>query len=302
MKNKGNEPDYDLGFIVPVTKIIGKELNLKNWMSNLPNGSFEIILVHDIQDTVTSPFLNEIVSKLNNSRVHLHEISANSPGVARNYGLKMCSAKWIQFVDADDLPNIQGSLNLISDNGFCGEIILGNYSVSNNGKIQNYSLTNCKDPFEMLAMNPGLWRIIFPRDLVKDIFFREYKMAEDQLFLLDINFFSQKILIFERNIYTYFKNLDGQLTGSKNSISDISNVIPITVGYLKKSSNNVSKYIAIFLIRQLITEFKNTQIFKRPRLLKNFFLICTRLGPSKTLVALNAMYRVLYFKAFYEKK
>lgn len=296
------QPNYVLGIIVPITKLMGKEQNLKKWLSHLPEGHIQIILIHDVQDKETALFLNEIVSIIHDSRVHLYEMSAKSPGVARNYGLKMCSAEWIQFVDSDDLPNIQGSLNLVSDHGSQKKVIVGNYSVSRNGEIFENLSSFCKDNLEMFAMNPGLWRIIFSRDLLNSKYFREFKMAEDQLFLLDLNFFSQKIIFSDKNIYTYFKNLDGQLTSSKRSINDISNVIPITANHLKKSSQEVSKYVAIFLIRQLITEFKNTKILKSPTLIGKFFLMCARLGPAKTLVVLNAMYRVLYFKVFCEKK
>jgi hypothetical protein len=127
-------------------------------------------------------------------------------------------------------------------------------------------------------------------------------MAEDQLFLLDMNFFSQNILFSEENIYTYFKNLEGQATSLKENICQISNVIPLTVDHFKKSSGDVSNYIAIFLIRQIITEFKNTHIYKMPILLKKFSLVCVHLGFIKTLVALKAIYKVFYFKVYCEKK
>jgi hypothetical protein len=93
-----------------------------------------------------------------------------------------------------------------------------------------------------LALNPGIWRIIFKSDLVRYSHFEDYQMAEDQDFLARI-FTSQTKCIFTPEVfYTYVKHNQGQQTKSKVAIRDLSKSIP---------------RLSILLVRQMLTGVKN---------------------------------------------
>jgi hypothetical protein len=83
-------------------------------------------------------------------------------------------------------------------------------------------------------------------------------MAEDQLFILQYDFSSRKIEFSERVVYTYFKNIPGQLTSQKSAVSDISKVIPITFKVFQNSTHLSQEFAAIMLVRQVITKSKNS--------------------------------------------
>jgi hypothetical protein len=44
-----------------------------------------------------------------------------------------------------------------------------------------------------IAMDPGFWRMIFRREIIGSVRFTSYKMGEDQLFLLALDFFNRKL-------------------------------------------------------------------------------------------------------------
>jgi hypothetical protein len=74
---------------------------------------------------------------------------------------------------------------------------------------------------DQIAKNPGIWRIIFPSEIAKDVDFPNYKMAEDQIFLAMVGLKNPTINYIDQVVYRYFKNVPNQLTTSKIAISDL---------------------------------------------------------------------------------
>jgi hypothetical protein len=82
-------------------------------------------------------------------------------------------------------------------------------------------------------------------------------MGEDQLFLLDLGIFHRRVQFFNIPIYTYFRNIEGQLTSRAENIVEISNVIPETFLIFEEATGNEKKLIGIMLVRQIMTFIKN---------------------------------------------
>jgi hypothetical protein len=74
-------------------------------------------------------------------------------------------------------------------------------------------------------LNPGIWRMIFNIQAISDVRFSRYRMGEDQLFLLELNFFQQNLEFSDSLTYKYFIGGEHQLTKDRGAISEIKDVI-----------------------------------------------------------------------------
>jgi len=245
--------------VVPVTRLSGKEKNLRDWTVRLSQ-EVSVLIVHDIQDSSTSRILHSILSEAKNSRIHLIDVTLNSPGLTRNLGIGYLHSDWTWFVDADDLPEISEALAIIEKANKDSEVLIANYSLMFiDAKRKNKTLINSQT-LESVAINPGLWRMIFRSDLIDEHKFKKYRMGEDQLFLLNFGIFHRRVQFFETSIYTYFKNVRGQLTSQRKDILEISDVISETVIIFKGANETEKKLIGVVLLRQLLTLIKNSDL------------------------------------------
>lgn len=249
-----------LFLIVPVTRLSGKEKNLRNWILKLSSPEVSVLLAHDVQDSSTARILQSILAEARNSRIHLIDSTLNSPGLTRNLGIGYLQSDWTWFVDADDLPEISDALTIIEMANKDSEVLIANYSLMFiDSKQKNKTLINSQT-LESVAMNPGLWRMIFRTDQINEHKFKKYRMGEDQLFLMDFGIFHRRVQFFQTSIYTYFKNVHGQLTSRKKDILEITDVISETVTIFKDANESEKKLIGVVLLRQLLTLIKNSNL------------------------------------------
>jgi hypothetical protein len=293
-------PNGNMGkllIIVPVTKMANKLGNLQTWLSKTTNQEVKILIVHDIADEPTSLELKEIVSKFSRLKIELIEKKLNSPGLARNLGLATVNYEWISFVDSDDLVDVSGLLNMISKSPLDAEIIIGNYKVSSSKSTKSMKTSESIDPKMNVAMNPGIWRMVFRQEVIGRTRFSKYKMGEDQLFLLDIDFFRRNLFFSNLFPYTYFQNVEGQLTSDRKSVKDISKVIKETIQKFNKSDKSIQSYVGMITLRQMITEFK---FYVR----NNFFIAFYKLVVNLKLIRPHLMLTLLksFFTFFLEMK
>lgn len=265
-----------LQIIVPVTRLHGKSYNLEKWLSNLPDSQVSVVLVHDRQDELTSAVLSAIASQ-NQRNITLVEGIFNSPGVARNAGRNLVESDWTWFVDADDLPDVRAAIDGIADAKPETEVIVGDFQIESQGKLTFNQTSTCMRPLVSVAYNPGLWRMIFRSDTLENTFFKTYRMAEDQLFLLEYGLYSRKLFFFNKTVYTYFKEVSGQLTSNRFAIQEINLVISETWMIYSKSNKPEKKLIAVMLMRQIATFMR----FSSARRNASFFL--RGLGNSRKL-------------------
>ena len=86
-----------LSCIVPVSKMANELFELETWVRNSSGLDIEIIIVHDIQDEETEEQLVNLFASLQDDRLRFIQEKVNSPGLARNLGLKIAQGKWIAF-------------------------------------------------------------------------------------------------------------------------------------------------------------------------------------------------------------
>lgn len=274
MANNGNSKlgiKSGLAIIVPITKLAGNHLNLKSWLMELPDAKIEVFLVHDVQDAETSIILKEILVQLSNPKVKFLEGEFGAPGIARNFALSYITSEWFWFVDADDLPRVQSVLSELEKVEPKYDVVLGEFEViiqfSNTPQLKS----NTNSDLRNVARNPGIWRMIFRSEVFQEYRFRDFRMAEDQIYLLDIKLFERKLKFSRLIFYSYFKHDFGQLTSNNLAISELKLTIPVVVSWLQVSVGIQRQYIEIMLARQISTEFKSADWRDRLKILRTDF-------------------------------
>jgi len=279
----------ELGIVVPVTKLSRNLANLESWLSKLPKGRIQVILVHDVQDTETAPALNQILMKIKDRRIEYFEGYFGAPGLARNYGMTKINSNWIWFVDSDDLPVLENVIKNLKSTGDDIEILVGQFETDRNGQ-RFRSDTPTSGGYEKIAYNPGIWRILFRAEIFSKYEFQKFKMAEDQLFLIDVNFFKRRCRFSEDIFYIYFKHTHGQLTDQMQAISELAMTIPVVINEIKKNNLGSRKYLEIILARQLGTELKHASkkdiftILKKDIFLVKNLSVQSQMGVGITLM------------------
>lgn len=169
-----------------------------------------------LDTTQPSPDLESDIIKLENLGARLVIGDYKSPGKARNAGMRETEGGWITFWDADDNPFLERYLKAIEQSDYDTTLIFGSYEVHQSNRHKSRSIAATTE-VTGLAMNPGLWRFIFRRDLLDDVSYTDLSLGEDQVFLAHLFSKHPKWKMFEPVLYSYVVGHNGQLTSSTRS-------------------------------------------------------------------------------------
>jgi glycosyltransferase involved in cell wall biosynthesis len=250
--------------IVPVHQMGGKLQNLQSWLSE--SKEIDIILVHDFSNDSTQSELEGILNNSNFAHVLLTTGHYGSPGIARNAGFEKVKTDFVTFWDSDDLPNLGLYLEMTKIlNEGVADVCLGGYKIVNlkDHSVEVVNLHSTTVNHEV-ALNPGVWRMVFRTSTIPKSPFRNHLLGEDHLFLQELKFASMEKAILGKAVYTYFYAGEGNLTSNKNLIPELTQVFNTTDEYRKKSvSNEELEFSSILLAREGITMIKSGQfLFK----------------------------------------
>ena len=240
---------------MPVSSMAGKLKKLEEWVSRTKGLPVEIVLVHDFKDQQTQKELENLVAGAHQIPLRLFRVEYGNPGETRNFGLEKISAKWVQFADSDDELDVASSIKAIDAARIQSEILITNYLESNLINSEE-SILRHGESLLRISLNPGVWRMIFKRDLLSNVRFSKYRMGEDQLFLLDLDFYHRNLEFSNLFTYKYFTGGENQLTNNRSAISEIKALIfEISEKYLTLSRKN-DKYASIMIARLILTLLK----------------------------------------------
>jgi glycosyltransferase involved in cell wall biosynthesis len=283
-----------LSVVVPISRMAGRLENLRGWFENLDPERIETIFVHDIADEATIHELREIIEESKFSNCKVLEGNFGGPGSARNAGISQCKSEWITFWDSDDFVFVNEYLSSIQNLDSTINLLVGNYEIHD---IRNGStitrLLPTSDPLTSLAMNPGIWRMVFRRDAIGNIQFPNLQMAEDQVFICRFLSQNPKIIYTDRVLYRYFIGNQSQLTRNTAALKDLSEASKLTLDVLGNSKNSNSTFTAILFERQIITGIKNGVFRTKVSQLVNQVLAFISLRPSKVLLIARALKFIL---------
>ena len=173
-----------------------------------------------------------------------------SPGVARNAALSKCEAKYLMFCDVDDVPifeNIYTFLKICAthraDIGIGGWMVLGETKVKSTRPIS-------------VGLNPGIWRMIFSRELVGGTTFSDAHWGEDQEFFVKMLEKKPKLFVDNLPIYKYRRDVLGSQTSNTSNVEYLAKITKncIRAGM---STTRASRVVVITMIlRQILTLIK----------------------------------------------
>ena len=247
--------------ICPVRNMGGRLQFLEKWINEiLVDPQIETIIVHDFSNEEDREELQLICSEHQNIR--LIEGQFGNPGSARNAGLSVSRGKRVVFWDCDDEPNVTSFLGLLkSEEAKDSDVCIARFNIFNEltksiSKDSTWSGNFVQD-HKSFALNPGIWRIIFKRELLTNIYFDPLNMAEDQLFICQAMLKAKIVTFSDNQIYTYFIGSAHHLTKNKDALQDLLPAMKRTKSLIRKNTAAEMKLLLnLMSARQFISGLK----------------------------------------------
>lgn len=259
-----------LSIVVPVCKMAGKMQNLKTWLSLAGSFDVEIWIIHDRQDDFTGDELVKLIRQLDNPNVFYHEEYFGAPGLARNKGLEQARGEWVCFWDSDDLPNLLNAVKAIQDSANDSNVLIGQFQRKNeiSGAIVSNSHTSS---VHQLGFDPGIWRFIFKREIMREVRFEGMRLGEDQLLLTSLPFESLRIEFLQVHLYTYYVGNHGHQSSNMRYVDDLLLGIGFLRNRISKKGYSKEELTEIVLVNMILTAlFRGTFKVRRVALFTTF--------------------------------
>ena len=217
--------------------------NMENTIKRTLDNLFEQITEHDdievicINDNSSDKTL-EIISKYKNLKI-VNLTERITTGACRNKGLDLATKEYIQFLDGDDLLNLNTVRDIISSMISDKDIQIGigefeiydseSKCVIQDHKGVNFLLKSDKiimktsDLYSVLFQltNAACWNKVFKREFLDEncLRFSDCTYAEDMSFMDKCLTVSNKLLIVKENMITYTSPETNPYSSDKNSIN-----------------------------------------------------------------------------------
>ena len=287
-----------LSVVVPVGEMQGRLKNLRGWLHQIGSHPIQVILVCDLVGDDCLEELHYLINILQNDNIILAQGRFGSPGEARNAGVGLSTAEWIAFWDSDDIPNWKIVIKSIQHVASEVEVVVGGFETrqDSDSHLIRRELPvpgNTAENLNSLAFNPGLWRMVFRRQLINTVSFSKFRMGEDHLYVLQLSLPNRNIHFSSDVFYQYFLGDPGHLTRSQDAIQDLAGVILSNILELKKVELSQSRYVANFLAREFLTLVKRGSWRSRWISLKLVTKLPREVGIRKTLQVFSIILNLL---------
>jgi glycosyltransferase involved in cell wall biosynthesis len=246
--------------IVPIKNMAGKLSNLESWLGTALQLEIEVILILDGCTDKTDDELR-MAGYYSYPNCIPFYTTGIGPGMARNLGLQSAEGTWVCFWDSDDIGDVkkllEGIAILEANNS---EVGIGGYQMGSQGFDSTGAQMKylpVKNSLDLVILNPGIWRMIFHRNLLVNCKFGKSRMGEDHVFLASTLTISPKICFFDFSLYTYFKGIPDQLTSFNIDKSDLLTSISEIESLLSESKIEHRKYLYAMIFRLSLTLVKH---------------------------------------------
>ncbi|WP_368985471.1 glycosyltransferase family 2 protein [Caldifermentibacillus hisashii] len=299
---KSKKRDY---LVTVITPVYNGEAFLKKSIESVLNQSLsfhkiEYILIDDCSTDRSRNLLLDYGKRYDNISVVSLECNSGSPSHPRNIGIKLASAPYITFLDADDWfhPNgLQVLYEILEETG--DPYVVGRTMKVESGKIQVIGEHQCckerrsVSPFSIphifhhLGPTARMIRTSFIRE--HQISFPEMKFAEDKLFFIDVLTNCKRISTTTKPIY-YVNRLDEtkktRLTNQTNILQKTNYNLQVVHYTLSRKFNTEIEKMIINRIYEFdfMRRFFTTPHFQRTRWkLLYYYKFRQMLKPAKKL-------------------
>ena len=251
-----------ISVIVPVYNV---ENYIERCLNSIINQTYKNIEIVCVNDGSTDNSLN-ILNKFQKKDSRIKIISQENQGLseARNVGIKNSSGKYIGFVDSDDwvdLDYYEKLYNALIDSK--SDFACANTKFFDNGKIsyikfqQNQIFSEFDKEIDNYK-NGSVWDKLYKKSLFieNDIKFIKGRYFEDNIVLLQLSYYSKKVVTINSVSYYYFNN-NNSITREINSEKELKRQqdmyymceVILNYFYNKNVSKKVIKSIKKFLFR-----------------------------------------------------
>jgi hypothetical protein len=280
--------------VIPIGKMNGDLSVLESWLPQISTYPLRLIIVHDVQDVHTTFALNKMMSEFHALEITMISGIFGSPGLARNKGTSLVNSKWIAYWDCDDFPSLERIFEAIQSSENSCEILVGGFTlkVSDSSILSERHASN--PSVQSVAINPGVWRMVFKTSLIPQLIFSDLKLAEDQLLLSQICFAERNACFIPFSFYVYHLGGPNQLTNSKSGLYDLlvaSKILLIKTN--KYLSNETILFNLTLVIRQQMTLLKRGGLGLRLSSIKLLFQYIVKLKPSTLKIGFVAIKNVV---------
>lgn len=241
--------------IVPIRPRLSDVLNVGSWLSKPRAEAISFILVLDRPTLEIESFIQSFI--VDYPEIDIVVITGNfgGPGAARNAALPLVKSRFLIFWDSDDNPRIESVLDHLSHQTLSGSTLsIGGFCLKEELKSDRVFL-----PSNLLevACNPGLWRVVISSDLAKGIKFENLKLAEDQIFFIEVFLRANSVALIPEVFYEYVYGFTDQLTSTEN-YADLCNAITrISAIILRNRTSEKVKFALDIFLKQTISLILN---------------------------------------------
>lgn len=235
---------------MPMVSIIiplhNSEAFIKDTIQSCLNQSYQNIEVLVVENGSTDQSF-KIVQGIKDKRIHLFKIEKANASAARNFGLQKAKGEYIQFLDADDLMSVNKiALQLKTlekkPKGWLASCAWAKFMKTiKEATIEEQAVWRIENPLEWLVvaltgggmMIPGCW--LLPRSLVE-----QTGGWDERLSLHDDGEFMCRVLlaakgnIFVENTCVYYRQVEGSLSKSNQSLSAAQSALLVAQSYEKQ--------------------------------------------------------------------
>ena len=258
--------DLVLTAVVPVTDVRNRIVYLSSWLHLVQKYALGVVLILDSSDAEEIEIFERFITNLNSDQLVSHIGRFNSPGLARNKGMSEIETPFIAFWDSDDLPNLSQVFELIGEATSQNEILIGQYAITNNpisGKP--FFVSNDWDLLGLVCKNLGLWRMIFPTQLLKGKEFSQHRMGEDQLFFSSLEIPKLGYRFSEKVLYTYVDHTSNRLTKNRGAINDLAPVIQDLLTVLSGQESRARRVTILIILRLAMSSVNHLPMRNWPK-------------------------------------
>ena len=268
--------------------------------------NYEILIINDCSTDKSLAVCQRFRKKYSFIKI-LNQKKNKGVSSCRNLGLKYSIGKYVIFLDADDYL-IDSSLKKLSEHikqHKSSEIIIGQHNVLSDGNIYKEKLNKAKfkneDKIKFINQIPHFsgycWRFVIKKSFIKikNIFFTNAKMYEDEDFICKLIVHSKHITFFKDKFY--FHRVLPTSLGKSIDINSVKSCILILESLLKlykKLNFSLKKkiffksritiilkhlYPLLFLIPDKDLKIISKHLYKNIKL----FILLKKLEPKKGL-------------------
>ena len=278
-----------LSIVVPISNPDERHKELGEWINECLDNGIQVILVHDTNSFESNPFIESLINRINDS--NFSQISGNfgSPGAARNAGRLLARNKWMSFWDSDDTPKVSEFCKMVKlANAKNVDACIGGYAEFS---INTNKIVKCHYPEKTLdiAIDPGLWRIAFRKNLIGSINFTSNLMGEDQIFMIDFFKTQRNCLFFNSIVYKYNTGHPRQLTNANGNYIELEK-------FCKHLGNNFvprNDFYSLVYLKALMSLLIRSKRKMRINLIGEIFILLLVKRTIKASSVLKILFRII---------